>query len=101
MRRKSGRAGGVLLFARWLGAGVLAGAAAVISAAQTPAATTTATSAATVTIDTGKVQGQAQGEVVSFKGIPFAQPPVGDLRWKPPQPAAKWQGVREATGYGA
>jgi len=81
MRRKIGRAGGVLLFA-WFAANVAA-------------ATTT------VTIDTGKLRGEAQSEVVSFKGIPFAQPPVGDLRWKPPQPAAKWQGVRDAVGYGA
>ena len=81
MRKKIGRASGVLLFA-WL-----AGSAA--------AATTT------VTVDTGKLRGEAQGEVVSFKGIPFAQPPVGELRWKPPQPVAKWQGVRDAVGYGA
>ena len=36
----------------------------------------------------------------SFKGIPFALPPVGDLRWKEPQPAANWNGVRKADHFG-
>jgi para-nitrobenzyl esterase len=96
MRRKIGHASGVVLFA-WLAgsAATLTGAAALTSAAETRAATTT------VTVDTGKLRGEAQGEVVSFKGIRFAQPPVGELRWKPPQPVAKWQGVRDAVGYGA
>jgi para-nitrobenzyl esterase len=96
MRKKIGRAGGVVLLA-WLAgsAATLASAAALMSAAETPAAITT------VTVDTGKLRGEAQGEVVSFKGIPFAQPPVGELRWEPPQPVAKWQGVRDAVGYGA
>jgi para-nitrobenzyl esterase len=35
-----------------------------------------------------------------FKGIPFASPPVGDLRWKAPQPPANWEGVRDAKGFG-
>lgn len=39
--------------------------------------------------------------VRSFKGIPFAQPPVGDLRWKPPQPVKNWTGVRKADQFGA
>ncbi|MBS1532526.1 MAG: carboxylesterase family protein, partial [Bacteroidetes bacterium] len=38
--------------------------------------------------------------VHSFKGIPFAQPPVGDLRWKEPQPAKNWNGVRKADHFG-
>jgi para-nitrobenzyl esterase len=54
-----------------------------------------------VTIDTGALQGATADEVISFKGIPFAASPVGPLRWKPPQPALKWEGVREATTYGA
>ena len=38
--------------------------------------------------------------VRSFKGIPFAEPPVGDLRWKPPQPVKNWQGERKADKFG-
>ena len=41
------------------------------------------------------------GEVTVFKGIPYAAPPIGDLRWKPPQPAKPWTDVREAKAYGA
>ncbi len=42
----------------------------------------------------------ADGKVRTFKGIPFAAPPVGELRWKPPQPVAPWTGVRPAIEYG-
>jgi len=38
--------------------------------------------------------------IALFKGIPFAAPPIGDRRWKPPQAAANWQGVRDATRFG-
>lgn len=55
-----------------------------------------------VTIATGKLQGvtNADNSVRIFKGISFAAPPLGDLRWKAPQPAASWQGVRQADKYG-
>jgi para-nitrobenzyl esterase len=52
-------------------------------------------------IDTGTVQGSADGGISAFKGMPFAAPPVGDLRWRPPQPVAKWKGIRQATQYAA
>lgn len=52
-----------------------------------------------VKIDTGRIKGAANDGVISFKGIPFAAPPVGDLRWRPPQPAKPWSGVRQATEY--
>ena len=56
-----------------------------------------------VRVEGGIVQGAAgtSPTVRIFKGIPFAAPPVGDLRWKPPQPVAKWAGVRTTTEFGA
>jgi len=42
----------------------------------------------------------ADGRVRTFKGIPYAAPPVGPLRWKPPQPVTPWAGVRKAADYG-
>ncbi len=57
-----------------------------------------------VEIDTGFVSGTVLGdvgdEVRIYRGIPYAAPPVGDLRWKPPQPAAPWSGIRECTQWG-
>jgi para-nitrobenzyl esterase len=55
----------------------------------------------TIKVDGGLIAGTATDGVRSYKGIPFAAPPVGDLRWKPPQPVVAWQGVRQATDYGA
>jgi para-nitrobenzyl esterase len=43
----------------------------------------------------------ADGKVRTFKGVPYAAPPVGKLRWKEPQPASSWSGVRHASEYGA
>jgi para-nitrobenzyl esterase len=43
----------------------------------------------------------ADGQVRAFKGVPFAAPPVGPLRWKAPQPVAPWAGVRKAADFGA
>jgi para-nitrobenzyl esterase len=56
-----------------------------------------------VNTDAGKVQGKmsADSQARDFLGIPFAAPPVGPLRWKPPLPAAKWHGVRQATSFGS
>ncbi len=48
----------------------------------------------------GRMDGPAATPVRAFLGIPFAAPPVGQLRWKQPMPAAKWKGVREAKGFG-
>ena len=55
-----------------------------------------------VRLDSGIVQGtgaDASG-IRAFKGIPFAAPPVGELRWREPQPVAPWPGVRPATAFG-
>jgi para-nitrobenzyl esterase len=53
-------------------------------------------------ISSGIIEGvvSADGKVRTFKGIPYAQPPVGELRWKAPQPVQPWTGVRAAIDYG-
>lgn len=57
----------------------------------------------TVKLDTGYISGKITGEpgneVWTYRGIPYAAPPVGDLRWKPPQPVVPWEGVRECADY--
>jgi para-nitrobenzyl esterase len=57
----------------------------------------------TIRLDTGSISGTKIGEpgqeVSFYRGIPYAAPPVGDLRWKPPRPAAAWTGVRECKKY--
>jgi para-nitrobenzyl esterase len=45
----------------------------------------------------GVVRGAVQGDIASFKGIPYAAPPVGEFRWRPPQPVTPWKEVRDAT----
>lgn len=54
----------------------------------------------TVTIDSGTLHGAKTGTIRHFLGIPYAAPPVGDLRWRAPQPAAAWTGTREALQVG-
>src|SRR2546430_11669774 len=54
-----------------------------------------------VKTETGIVEGKMQGSSRAFLGIPYAAPPVGELRWKAPAPPATWQGVRDATKFGA
>jgi para-nitrobenzyl esterase len=51
--------------------------------------------------DRGVIRGQSAGEVDQFLGVPYAAPPVGDLRWKAPIPAARWRRVRDATTQGS
>lgn len=98
------------LLRRRIGAGAgLLGLLATAALAPSPAAAATSTSAAAGTpagpiavTQAGFVQGagpDANG-VSAFEGIPYAAPPVGALRWKPPQPAAHWNGVLQTTAYG-
>ena len=56
-----------------------------------------------VKVDGGLVSGVADRDpsIVAFKGIPFAAPPVGDLRWRAPKPVVPWQGVRSADKFSA
>jgi len=53
-----------------------------------------------VATSVGKVAGEAAAGVRAWRGIPFAAPPVGDLRWRPPADAEPWDGVRQAKDYG-
>lgn len=59
-----------------------------------------AQSAPVVDAPAGKLAGTAQGDLDVFKGVPYAVPPVGKLRWTAPQPLPRWQGVRQATAFG-
>lgn len=52
-----------------------------------------------VTLDVGQVEGETTNGISAWKGIPFAQPPVGPLRWRAPQPLAPWDGVLETTEF--
>ncbi|MDM9382352.1 carboxylesterase family protein [Chlorogloeopsis sp. ULAP01] len=53
-----------------------------------------------VKIEPGVIEGAVSGDVLSFKGIPYAAPPVANLRWRSPQPVQPWKGVRKAIQYG-
>ena len=52
-----------------------------------------------VKVEGGRLQGTSEDALTVYRGIPFAAPPVGDLRWRAPQPAAKWEGVRPAAKF--
>lgn len=52
-----------------------------------------------VKVEGGLIQGTVEGDLMIFKGIPFAAPPVGDLRWRAPQPVEKWDGIRQTAEY--
>jgi len=77
--------------------------AALLAAAMLAAGAAAGAPADPVRIDSGQISGAASGAdaaVRVYKGIPFAAPPVGDLRWKPPQPVKPWEGVRACTEFG-
>jgi para-nitrobenzyl esterase len=75
-------------------AGVLGAAAAAPSSTQAPTLAPTLAD-----LDSGRVEGVAKGGSVAFLGVPFAAPPVGDKRWRAPEPVAHWSGVRPATAF--
>lgn len=58
-----------------------------------------APSSTTAKVTGGTVQGSESGKIIAFKGIPYAAPPVGDYRWRSPQPVPKWQGIKQVDHY--
>jgi para-nitrobenzyl esterase len=54
----------------------------------------------TVALDSGKIRGTSVDGVSTYLGIPFAAPPVGDLRWREPQPVKSWEGILDCNKYG-
>jgi para-nitrobenzyl esterase len=52
-----------------------------------------------VKVEGGWIQGTVEEDLMVFKGIPFAAPPVGELRWRAPQPVEKWDSIRKATEF--
>jgi para-nitrobenzyl esterase len=59
------------------------------------------TAKAIVSTGSGKIEGVYANGRYEFRGIPYAAPPIGDLRWLPPQPVKRWHGIRSATEFGA
>jgi para-nitrobenzyl esterase len=53
-----------------------------------------------VRVEQGVLEGNRKQDVYRFRGVPYAAPPVGNLRWAAPQPPARWEGVRDATSFG-
>ena len=72
----------------------------VAGAGVAAAAPVSGSSGPVVRIGGGLVRGADNGGVSTFLGLPYAAPPTGNLRWRPPQPAAGWSGVRDATTFG-
>ena len=74
--------------------------AAAVLVASVPLAAWAAPKGPVVATDDGPIRGTTVGQMQAFLGLPYAAPPVGDLRWRVPQPVAKWSGVRKATEFG-
>jgi para-nitrobenzyl esterase len=66
-----------------------------------PAANMASAGEPVVQIGAGTLRGAIVKSAIAFRGIPYARPPVGDLRWQPPQPPLPWQGVRDALQPGS
>ena len=76
------------------------GKAATAAQSATQQRNTTQSPETAVTVTGGQIRGVLSDEhpdIIAFKGVPFAAPPVGELRWRPPAPVVAWQGVRQAA----
>jgi para-nitrobenzyl esterase len=83
----------------WFTRGARCIAAAGMIALRTATASADAGGPKTIVTDNGPVRGVVDDEARSFRGIPYAAPPVGDARWQPPSAAARWNGLRDATAF--
>lgn len=83
-----------------LGKNILRGLLPVWAVLAAPLAMLSASPSLQVKTSSGVVEGKDVDGVHAFLGIPYAAPPIGELRWKPPAPPAKWSGVRQATEFG-
>src|SRR5262249_48805903 len=92
-------AGGAMMRNAWIRHSSVAAALVWSTATGVPAASAASSSPVVVT-DTGPVRGIATSTIQQFRGIPYAEAPVGDLRWRPPQELARWTGVLDATAFG-
>jgi len=73
--------------------------AAALVAIQITSCITLTSIAAPIKVEGGLVEGTVEGGITVYKGIPFAAPPTGNLRWRPPQPVQNWDGVLKADKY--
>jgi para-nitrobenzyl esterase len=65
-----------------------------------PGAGAATSSSPVVKVASGQIRGFYSRKLMIFRGIPYAAPPVGNLRWRPPRPVTRWKGIRAATEYG-
>jgi para-nitrobenzyl esterase len=68
---------------------------------ETPSRACTATAPDIACTAQGAVRGASEGDLLVFKALPYSQPPVGNLRWRPPLPPVPWEGVRDGSRFGA
>jgi para-nitrobenzyl esterase len=94
MWRAAGRLGVAVVAVGALVAGI-----SVAGASAAPAAPHSPRTGLAVTTTGGTLRGKTAAGTDEFLGIPYAAPPVGALRWRAPQPAARWHGVRDATTF--
>ena len=95
----AGRRAGTWLAIAGITLGAVVAAAPAVSASTLGGQAAASGSGPVVGTTNGPVRGLANGAVDEFLGIPYAAPPVGALRWQPPQPGASWSGVRDATRF--
>jgi para-nitrobenzyl esterase len=100
LRQPLGCIFGATILEKFIGRCLLIGSVLILGAVSTPASSLADTEGPSVSTEEGPVQGFVKNGVNEFLGIPYAAPPVGDLRWMPPQPHDPWTTPLQATTYG-